>query len=314
MPRSQPARAWFPKKSWIVARRGPRMTVRTDRGEYEVDQVLGADGANSVVRKKLARPFARAQLSVAAGFFVHGATALEHRRQDDVRTAWISVVVSSARSSRGRHLRRGGSSRDVGRPSRAVGGVDRAARPPSEHAAHAVRLAHSEHRLQARREVTSGRRRMDAARRRGRAGRSADARRHLLRAGCRASGRPMRSRRRPAHAPRRGMRTGCSSDIHPELARAARLSRLFFTPAFSSLLVRALDQSEGIRDVFVDLVGGVQPYRGLRRRLLATREWGLAARAIRMLLRPGFTGTMIARRVTPRNVTKELRHGSDWFA
>jgi flavin-dependent dehydrogenase len=82
------------------------------------------------------------------------------------------------------------------------------------------------------------------------------------------------------------------SDIQPELARAARLSRLFFTPAFSSLLVRALDQSESIREVFVDLVGGVQPYRGLRRRLLATRQFGLAARAIRMLLRPAFTGTI----------------------
>ena len=83
-------------------------------------------------------------------------------------------------------------------------------------------------------------------------------------------------------------------EIHPELERAARLSRLFFTPAFSSLFVRALDQSEGIRDVFVDLVGGVQPYRGLRRRLLATREWGLAVRAIQMRLTPGFTGTMTA--------------------
>ena len=50
------------------------MIVRTDRGAYEFDQVLGADGAASVVRKRLARPFARAQLSVAAGFFVHGST------------------------------------------------------------------------------------------------------------------------------------------------------------------------------------------------------------------------------------------------
>jgi hypothetical protein len=82
--------------------------------------------------------------------------------------------------------------------------------------------------------------------------------------------------------------------IHPELARAARLSRLFFTPVFSSLLVRALDRSAGIRDVFVDLVGGAQPYRGLRRRLLGTREWTLAVRAIQVLLKPGFAGTMTA--------------------
>ena len=77
-------------------------------------------------------------------------------------------------------------------------------------------------------------------------------------------------------------------EIRPELARAARLSGLFFTPAFSALLVRALEESGAIRDVFVDLVTGVQPYRGLRRRLLATREWALAARAIRLLLTPRF--------------------------
>jgi flavin-dependent dehydrogenase len=82
------------------------------------------------------------------------------------------------------------------------------------------------------------------------------------------------------------------SVVQPELVRAAQLSTVFFTPAFSALLVRALDENGGIRDIFVDLVGGVQPYRGLRRRLLATRQWSLAARAIGMLIRPGFTGTM----------------------
>ena len=80
--------------------------------------------------------------------------------------------------------------------------------------------------------------------------------------------------------------------IQPELARAAQLSTVFFTPAFSALLVRALDESAGIRDVFVDLVGGVQPYRGLRRRLLATREWRSPGGRFGMLIRPGFTGTM----------------------
>ena len=79
------------------------------------------------------------------------------------------------------------------------------------------------------------------------------------------------------------------SDVHPELARAAQLSRLFFSPSFSAQLVGALRESEGVREVFVDLVGGSQPYCGLRRRLLATHEWALAARAIRMLLKPGFT-------------------------
>jgi geranylgeranyl reductase family protein len=58
-----------------VARHHAHMMVRTSLGEYLVDHVLGADGANSFVRKKLARPFGRAELSVAAGFFVHGQTS-----------------------------------------------------------------------------------------------------------------------------------------------------------------------------------------------------------------------------------------------
>jgi flavin-dependent dehydrogenase len=82
------------------------------------------------------------------------------------------------------------------------------------------------------------------------------------------------------------------AEVLPEIARAARLSTPFFSPGFALLLVRALKDSAAIRDVFVDLVTGAQPYHGLRRRLLATREWALAGRAIRMLLTPRFAGTM----------------------
>src|SRR5262245_10124683 len=80
--------------------------------------------------------------------------------------------------------------------------------------------------------------------------------------------------------------------VRPEITRAARLSGPFFSPAFASLLVRALGESESIRDGFVDLVTGVQPYLVLMRRLLSTGEWKLAGRAIRLLLTPGFAGTM----------------------
>lgn len=81
-------------------------------------------------------------------------------------------------------------------------------------------------------------------------------------------------------------------EVRPEIVRAAHLSGPFFSPGFATLLVRALRESGTIRDVFVDLVTGAQPYRGLRRRLLATGEWRLALRAIRMLLPPAFAGTM----------------------
>ena len=63
------------------------------------------------------------------------------------------------------------------------------------------------------------------------------------------------------HGPQRAGAAGIyaerlRAEIQPELARAARLSGLFFSPAFSALLVDALRQSAGIRDVFVDLVAG----------------------------------------------------------
>ena len=72
--------------------------------------------------------------------------------------------------------------------------------------------------------------------------------------------------------------------MYPELSRAARLSRLFFSPRFSRLFVAALSESGPIRQVFADLVAGTQPYRGLRRRLLRTREWKLAGRAMRLVV------------------------------
>ena len=82
------------------------------------------------------------------------------------------------------------------------------------------------------------------------------------------------------------------TEVHPELARAARLSALFFSPTFSTLFVDALTQSPAIRAVFADLVAGVQPYTGLRRRLLGTREWKLAGKAIRLAVMPAFTRTI----------------------
>ena len=70
-------------------------------------------------------------------------------------------------------------------------------------------------------------------------------------------------------------------DIGAELARAARVKARFFRASFTGLMMLALQQSPGIRAVMADLVAGRQPYRTLKRRLLATLEVGLAWRAIR---------------------------------
>jgi flavin-dependent dehydrogenase len=64
-------------------------------------------------------------------------------------------------------------------------------------------------------------------------------------------------------------------ELHDELRRAARLKAGFYRPRFTRLLIEALNQSPAIQNVMLDLVAGRQPYRGLKRRLLGTLEVGL---------------------------------------
>jgi geranylgeranyl reductase family protein len=60
--------------------------------------------------------------------------------------------------------------------------------------------------------------------------------------------------------------------VYDELGRAARLKARFFRPELLALLVRALNRSGRVRSIMADLVSGQQSYEGLRRRLLATLE------------------------------------------
>src|SRR5712691_891985 len=78
-------------------------------------------------------------------------------------------------------------------------------------------------------------------------------------------------------------------DIAPELARAARFKAKFFRASFIRLLVEALGASDRIRAVMADLIAGTQSYRGLERRLARTLELGLAYRLVSGALRT--TGT-----------------------
>ncbi len=65
-------------------------------------------------------------------------------------------------------------------------------------------------------------------------------------------------------------------EISTELAMAAVLKEGFFRPRFTGLMFDALESSAKVRAVMADLVAGVQPYRTLKRRLLGTFELGLA--------------------------------------
>jgi flavin-dependent dehydrogenase len=75
-----------------------------------------------------------------------------------------------------------------------------------------------------------------------------------------------------------------------ELASAARFKSGFFRPAFSALLLGALQHSERVRAVMADLVAGRQSYRSLKWRLARTFEIALAWRALSARLRPTQAG------------------------
>ena len=280
------------EKAIDVSGHNGRMLVRTQRATHDVDFVLGADGANSIVRKKLARPFGRSELSVAAGFFVHGATAPSIALKttcDQPGYLWsfprpdhLAVGVCAAAT----HCATSGDLRAQTAAWISHHGLDNRARlTPYGWPIPSIGF-------QNRSDVTlSG----DGWMLLGDAAGLVDP---LTREGiffALMSGQ-WAADALAAAGPHAATRYADKvlEGIHPELVRAARFSRLFFTPAFSSLFVRALDHSQAIREVFVDLVSGIQPYRGLRRRLLGTCEWSLAARAIQMLLRPAFAGTMSA--------------------
>src|SRR5204863_7795522 len=55
-----------------IAPGGPHRIVVERSAEIDAAFVVGADGANSLVRRTFSRPFQRSQLSVATGFYARG--------------------------------------------------------------------------------------------------------------------------------------------------------------------------------------------------------------------------------------------------
>jgi geranylgeranyl reductase family protein len=266
-----------PARATGIERRGDGWSVTIDkRPPLGGRWLLGADGAGGIVRKKMARPFARAQLSIAAGSYVDGSDISEIviRFVDDppgylwsfprpghlaVGTCAQGDVTSPAQMHRitERWLNAYGPA--AGRPRRryawpipSLSAADVDAERPSGDGwlllGDAAGLVDPITREGIFFALRSG----------------------LLAAEAIASADPARHYADAIH-----------DELYDELRRAARFKADFFRPRFTTLLIDALSSSAAIRGVMIDLVAGRQPYRGLKRRLLATMELGLAWRAVR---------------------------------
>jgi geranylgeranyl reductase family protein len=254
-----------------------RPRLRTARGrEFAADWIIGADGANSLVRRRLHRPFRRDQLSIAAGVFAHGATSREvvvrfvpdpagyiwsfprpdHlaigicAQADSAGTAGLRRILDQWLAPSG--LARGARLQPYAWPIPSLGAADfareRPAGPRCLLVGDAAGLVDPITREGIYFALLSARLAADA-----------------LAADGDAAARYV---------------AGLRQDIHRELTRAARLKRGFFHGPFTGLLVDALRASAPVRAVMADLIAGLQPYATLRRRLVRTLELRLAWRLL----------------------------------
>jgi flavin-dependent dehydrogenase len=255
-----------------VERTSGRWRIRGGHETFEAPWLLGADGAGGIVRKQVFRPFERRQLSIAAGSYVDGI---------DIREIVIAFVDRPSgylwSFPRAGHLAVGTCAQADVTTTREMHAITDAWLDRYAPAAGRARRRYawpipSLTAADLDRERPSG----DGWMLLGDAAGLVDP---ITREGIFFA---LRSGQLAAEALRGSAPGGYAErvrdELHGELRRAARLKAGFYRPRFTRLLIDALDQSRGVREVMIDLIAGRQPYAGLKRRLLGTLEFGLLLR------------------------------------
>jgi geranylgeranyl reductase family protein len=260
-----------------VTRDAAGFIIQTPAGRIHTRTIIGADGANSLVRRKLATPFDRAELSIATGYFVHGVTSQEILLElvDDPpgyiwsfprpthlavgicaqADAGTGVAILRARAAAWiRHMNLAGQATlepySWPIPSLTPAGFENLSLcgPGWFLVGDAAGLVDPVTREGIYFALRSGEWAAEAA---AGSGGSARYKEHV------------------------------QDDIAADLGRAAQYKAQFFEPRFRGLFLAALRNSGKVRGIVADLIAGDQPYATLKWSLMQTAELGLAWRLIR---------------------------------
>jgi geranylgeranyl reductase family protein len=243
--------------------------VVTRDGEVRGRLLVGADGPGSLVRRRVSEPFAREDLSIAAGYFVAGSSS--NRIDIALESQPPGYFWSFPRPD---HLAVGACAQaDVSRPETLLAIADGWL---NRHAPGAPRKRYGWP-IPSLRVATLERQRPagDGWLLVGDAAGLVDP---ITREGiffALASGEEAAEAILEGSDPAARYVQRLRDTIYAELVMAARIKARFYQPRFMALLLSALERSGRIRDIMADLIAGDQPYHALKHRLLRTFEWKL---------------------------------------